>query len=252
MTKLGAWRKWLELTGSGNGADEHTLLMSSHGKTFSFAWDMAVEAVSNKLQEMHLELINRNPTNIQDLLNTKVLTVPFDVRAQNVFRAEGIETVRDLLVHTEATLNRMPNLGKKSIERIKAELYTVGLKLGEIPISLESNTKRPNRIEGNLTPRPRKKKENKMTAIMAKARKRRDAIYRRWNNGELSYGDLAIEFGVTPGRIHQIIKRAGRERNALNDDLPSIEYASKVAKSLPIPPWLLEETKNEPSHDQRS
>ena len=42
MTKLEAWKKWCE-EAHVTDATEYTLEMSSHGKAFSYAWDVAVE-----------------------------------------------------------------------------------------------------------------------------------------------------------------------------------------------------------------
>ena len=250
MNKLEAWKLWLKVTDSSDGADELSLFRSSHGKTFSFAWDRAIDALGLKLRDMNLEIKNVNAFNVVELLETNIEVIPFDVRSQNALRAEGIETLGQLLLYTEQMLLRVPNLGRKSIDRIRDELHTIGFKIGELPFRTAEGNRRPYRTESSL--KPRKKRENKMTAIMAKAKKRRDAIYRRWNNGELSYGDLAIEFGVTPGRIHQIIKRADREhKKALHESLQTLENASQVAKSLPVPPWL-KESPNESSDDQSS
>lgn len=48
MTKLEAWNTWCEQTGSKIGSGEYTLKMSSHGKAFSAAWDMAIESLVGK------------------------------------------------------------------------------------------------------------------------------------------------------------------------------------------------------------
>ena len=48
MTKLEAWKVWCDQTGSRIGGDAYTLKMSSHGKAFSAAWDMAKAVKENK------------------------------------------------------------------------------------------------------------------------------------------------------------------------------------------------------------
>lgn len=51
MTKLEAWNMWCEQNGSKIGGGEYTLKMSSHGKAFSAAWDMAMAVKENKDEE---------------------------------------------------------------------------------------------------------------------------------------------------------------------------------------------------------
>ena len=54
----------------------------------------------------------------------------FSVRSFNVFRIEGIVTIGDLVKHSEQSLMRIPNLGRKSINEIKEILKSIGLHLG--------------------------------------------------------------------------------------------------------------------------
>jgi DNA-directed RNA polymerase alpha subunit len=53
----------------------------------------------------------------------------FAQRALNVFKAEGIKTLKDLLSKTEYDLIRCPNMGKLTLKGIKEELAKANLKL---------------------------------------------------------------------------------------------------------------------------
>jgi DNA-directed RNA polymerase alpha subunit len=53
----------------------------------------------------------------------------FTERAHNVFKAEGIKTLKDLLERTEQDLIRCPNMGKLTLKDIKEELVKHNLKL---------------------------------------------------------------------------------------------------------------------------
>lgn len=44
MTKLEAWQAWCAGAGTEQLADQLTLMKSSHGKAFSYAWDAAAKA----------------------------------------------------------------------------------------------------------------------------------------------------------------------------------------------------------------
>lgn len=58
-------------------------------------------------------------------------------RVENLFKAEGLKTVRDLVSKTEGYIFHTPNIGKKSLMEIKRALSYQGLTLGmEIELSV--------------------------------------------------------------------------------------------------------------------
>lgn len=72
----------------------------------------------------------------RDPLDIGVEELEFSVRALNCFKNEGIRTVRDLVVLTEAELLHTPNFGRKTLREVKEILAVFDLKLREIPIHL--------------------------------------------------------------------------------------------------------------------
>jgi DNA-directed RNA polymerase subunit alpha len=53
----------------------------------------------------------------------------FTVRLHNILRAENIHTVGDILKHSESGLLRLPNMGRRSVNDLKACLDEIGLSL---------------------------------------------------------------------------------------------------------------------------
>ena len=237
--KLEAWKLWLVSHNMDLKDSEAKLQDWSYGQVFSSAWDAAMKSVKAQIEYLWIE-----PEEKQNILATKIFNVEFDMRSFNCLRADGIETLGDLIKYSERDLMRVPNMGRKSAKRIQEVLATRNLKLKGPPQTFKP--RKPPVVEGSLDEKDRQK--NNLTAYANECRKRRMAIYRQWNNGAMSMADLARDHGVTPGRIHQIIKRVERERRTLNDQIPSIEHATKIAKQLPVPPWLQKESVDESNH----
>ncbi len=64
------------------------------------------------------------------MLSKTVDELELTVRSTNCLKAENIFTVADLVQKEESELLRTPNLGKKSLNEIKAVLLAHGLTLG--------------------------------------------------------------------------------------------------------------------------
>jgi len=64
-----------------------------------------------------------------DFLPVEELDLNYPARAVNCLRAESIETVGQLITHSERDLLKIPNLGRKSIEDIKQALSKINLSL---------------------------------------------------------------------------------------------------------------------------
>jgi DNA-directed RNA polymerase subunit alpha len=70
------------------------------------------------------------PDELGRKLAMTVEELDLSVRAQNCLESENIQTVRDLIVKTEPQLLAVRNLGKTSLNDIKAKLANLGLSLG--------------------------------------------------------------------------------------------------------------------------
>jgi DNA-directed RNA polymerase alpha subunit len=64
-----------------------------------------------------------------DLTKVNVSELELTVRAANVLKAEGINTVYDLLQYSESGLLRLVNCGKKTVIDINLELKKIGFEL---------------------------------------------------------------------------------------------------------------------------
>ncbi len=67
---------------------------------------------------------------MKQLLKTTIEDLELSVRSSNCLRVSGIKTVGDLVQKTEDELEKIKNLGKKSIIEIISRLNTLGLSLG--------------------------------------------------------------------------------------------------------------------------
>jgi DNA-directed RNA polymerase subunit alpha len=56
--------------------------------------------------------------------------LPWSVRLDNIFANENLKYLGDVAEKTGAELLRLPNLGRKSLDEIKAMLCVMGLQLG--------------------------------------------------------------------------------------------------------------------------
>jgi hypothetical protein len=237
--KLEAWRLWLISHNMDFKDSEAKLQDWSYGQVFSSAWDAAVKAVKSQIEYLWIE-----PEEKQNLLATKIFNVEFDMRAYNCMRAEGIQTLGDLIKYSERDLMRVPNMGRKTIKGIQEVLATRSLTLKGPPKDFTS--KKQPVIEDYRD--QKKSNVDKLTAYANECRKRRTMIYNQYKNENKTIRELGDLHGVTPGRIHQIIKRAEREIRQKNSQLPPLESIKAAAMERPIPPWLREDQVNESNH----
>lgn len=63
-------------------------------------------------------------------LNQPVEDLELSVRSANCLKAENIETVRDLIRHSESEMLKLHNFGKRSLDEIKSKLEPMGLSFG--------------------------------------------------------------------------------------------------------------------------
>lgn len=237
MNKLLDWEIYLTNNNFSitNSADR--LERSSVGKAFSAGWEAAIESARIRIS-MSLDEVKE----VKNVDATKIGNIPFTVRAYNCLRAEGIETIDDLLKYSERDLCKVPNMGRKSINDIKEVLASMNLML-----------KAPSRtvVESWLSPAA-KSNRDRLNSYTNECRKRRLGIYAQFKRENKTIQELADLHGISRGRIHQILSRAERDIKLVHDKLPPLESIKADAMRKPIPPWLREDQVNEPNHDQRS
>lgn len=109
----------------------------------SISPDAAVEEAATLIME-HLKIfVKQNTEEIGDagrssgedpelmrLLSRPVEELELSARAANCLKAESITTIGELVVREEATMMKLHNFGKKSLDEVKAVLVTLGLSLG--------------------------------------------------------------------------------------------------------------------------
>ena len=256
--KHDAWVVWLISQGMRIDHSRRTLEHTSLGKHFSGGWDAAIKSVKTLLECFWFE-----DPKVQDVRAIQLSNLPIGVRAYNALKMDGVKTVGDLLHYSERYLLRIPNMGRKSVKEVKDVLSSMGLQLKAhkelkdvlSSMGLELKPDRPNVIEGSLDSAPAKKLTKRMKEMNAYAnecRNRRLAIYNQWKYDGKTVRELAELHGVTPGRIHQILKRAERDRSKreiMTNQMPSLESIKAAAMQRPIPPWLREDQVNEPNND---
>ena len=67
---------------------------------------------------------------LKNKLSTNLRDIELPVRALNSLINQNVNTINDLIVHTEGELKRFPNMGQKSIDDIKQMLDHYSLYLG--------------------------------------------------------------------------------------------------------------------------
>lgn len=232
--KLEAWKMWLVCHKHTDlSYAESDLENTKMGRVFSNAWDAAMVYAKGQLEDFIQDALTK-PQKSVDVSDLEVFHLPLGVRSYNCLRAEEIKTIRDLLRYSENDLLRVPNMGRKSVKEIVEVLASMGLKLKD---------RSPPVVEGSLD--NKKDHGDRLKAYSNECRVRRLGIYNQYKHENKTVRELADLYGVTPGRIHQIIKRAEREIKRKNDALPSIE-SLKAMKGEP-PPWLRKDQVNEPN-----
>lgn len=77
-----------------------------------------------------LSLAVSSPSSVDPILTKTVDDLEFTSRSANSLKAEGVVYVGDLIQRSEMDLLKTPNLGRKSLNEIKAVLQQYGLMLG--------------------------------------------------------------------------------------------------------------------------
>ena len=75
-------------------------------------------------------LENQISEELEEVLSQAIEDMDLTSRSVNCLKAEGIKTVRDLVVKTEAQLKLVKNFGSKSFDEVKEKLAKMKLELG--------------------------------------------------------------------------------------------------------------------------
>lgn len=120
----------------------HKQICPKHPNTLESAFDrenLPNGYVNNQWQENRFRMILMCRTCYEE--RQKILSLPVDalifkdshirVRVLNVFRADNLKTIRDVIQNTQGELRRCPDFGKVSLKQLKDALDNLGLKLKE-------------------------------------------------------------------------------------------------------------------------
>jgi DNA-directed RNA polymerase subunit alpha len=109
--------------------------MASAGATLVELFGLAREL------NLNAEGIDLGPS-LQDQALAADMALPIEdldltVRSYNCLKREGIHTVGELIARSEADLMDIRNFGSKSIDEVKAKLYSMGLQLKDSPAGFD-------------------------------------------------------------------------------------------------------------------
>ena len=109
--------------------------MASAGATLVELFGLAREL------NVNAEGIDLGPS-LQDQALAADMALPIEdldltVRSYNCLKREGIHTVGELISRSEADLMDIRNFGSKSIDEVKAKLYSMGLQLKDSPAGFD-------------------------------------------------------------------------------------------------------------------
>ena len=74
-------------------------------------------------------LVTSDDTAQTTVLSMTIEELEFSVRSLNCLKRAGINTVEELINHTEADMMKIRNLGRKSLEEVISKLESLGLAL---------------------------------------------------------------------------------------------------------------------------
>lgn len=107
------------------------------------ARDALVYASEHLISQLHIftalgdlsapdEQVEDDPKGEHDfVLDSKIETLDFSVRTYNCLKRAGINSIGDLIAHSETDMMKVRNLGKKSLEEVILKLEEMGLNLSE-------------------------------------------------------------------------------------------------------------------------
>jgi len=109
---------------------EASKILRKHLNPFVQFFQMGREMVKSKAQDDEERKAEKERKTMLDKVNRPVADLDLSVRASNCLEAEGITTIRDLVVNDETEMLQVRNFGKTSLKEVKKKLGDIGLSLG--------------------------------------------------------------------------------------------------------------------------
>jgi DNA-directed RNA polymerase alpha subunit len=91
--------------------------------------DESESKLLGRFAECIIKIIKEEGENCENYLDRPIAEVELSVRANNLMRYMGIETIGDLMQHTKTSLLKTKNLGRRTLSEIENVLKEYDLKL---------------------------------------------------------------------------------------------------------------------------
>jgi DNA-directed RNA polymerase subunit alpha len=91
-----------------------------------------VDALNNNIRYLERHLVATFDAERESVFKQDVTILNLSVRTANVIKTMNIKTIGELVGHTEYSLLRQNNFGRRSLNELKHELLPLGLKLDMI------------------------------------------------------------------------------------------------------------------------
>ena len=117
----------LEVTTDGSMTPEEAIALAAKILVEHFALMSDLNAIANVsgiMQEKHVDTMTKT-------LETPIEEVEFSVRAYNCLKRAGIHTIQDLVNKRQVEVNKIRNLGKKSLQEVLDKVDALGLQFKE-------------------------------------------------------------------------------------------------------------------------
>ena len=112
---------------------EAATILRKHLNPFVKYYELGNEATAvagAEIEKADVEKDGADNSALAEKLNQPVSVLEPSVRAANCLAAEGIKTIRDLVMRQEADMLQVRNFGKTSLKEIKQKLIEQGLSFG--------------------------------------------------------------------------------------------------------------------------
>ena len=104
--------------------------LSKHFSPFVHHYDLGRELQINERKEEEMRKKEAELEVLHQKLSTSISDLDLSVRSANCLSSERIETLEDLVTHSESDLLKLRNFGKTSIREVKKKLAEMDLSLG--------------------------------------------------------------------------------------------------------------------------